>query len=125
LKVITGAVPKLGAISNAVVKNNMFYTAVVPVSENGTFETGEFFLQAKQTFSNLKNLIEDAGGSMEDFVQVVIYLTDISDSLVMNQLWNEYFSDPYPNRATIGVNELAIPGMKIEIVATAILSKEG
>ncbi|MGG1664595.1 RidA family protein [Brevibacillus sp. NRS-1366] len=122
MQIIKGNIPKLGPISNAVVKNHMFYTAVVPVYENGSIEIGDFKIQAKLAFSNLKNLIEDAGGSLKDILQVIVYLTDINDSQSMNKIWSEFFSEPYPNRATIGVNELVIPGMKIEIVATAMIN---
>jgi 2-iminobutanoate/2-iminopropanoate deaminase len=121
MQIIQGKLPNLGPLSVAVKKNGMFYTSIIPVYENGEFETGDFEKQAELAFSNLKALIEDAGGTIKDLVQVTIYLTDIEDNPKMNEVWKRYFSDPFPNRATLGNIHLNVPGIKIELVATAII----
>jgi len=124
MKVINGGLPELGPLSHAVVKNEMFFTAVVPVDGKGNFETGDFTKQAELAFKNLQAMVEDAGGSLKDIVQVMIYLTDIRDTPKMNEIWNKYFSKPYPNRATLGITALTVPGLNIELVATAIIEKK-
>lgn len=65
--------------------------------------------------------VEAAGGSLRNVVQVIIYLTGVSEYPVVNDVWTTSFSEPWPNRATLGVAALAVPGMKIEIVATAVI----
>jgi 2-iminobutanoate/2-iminopropanoate deaminase len=123
MEVIKGNSPYLGPISVGVKKNNVLYTAVIPVYPDGNFETGDITKQAELTFKNLQNLLVDAGSSLKDVVQVIVYLVDIKDAPQMTEVWRRYFSDPYPNRATIGVNELTVSGMKIEIVVTAIINE--
>ena len=65
-----------------------------------------------------------AGGSLADVTQVLIYLTDPADFNQMNQVYREFFSPPYPNRATVIVAALLVPGMRIEIVVHAHLARK-
>ncbi|MBI0579876.1 RidA family protein [Neobacillus cucumis] len=124
MEVIKGNLPNLGPLSVAVKKNQMFYTSVIPVYRDGSFETGDFTKQAELAFGNLQILAEDAGGSLRDIVQVTVYLTDIHDTPKMNEVWKEFFQDPYPNRATLGISSLTVPDLKIELVATAIIEQD-
>ncbi|WP_035424052.1 RidA family protein [Bacillus sp. UNC438CL73TsuS30] len=124
MEVIKGNLPNLGPLSVAVKKNQMFYTSVIPVYRDGSFETGDFTKQAELTFKNLQALVEDAGGSLRDIVQVTVYLTDIHETPKMNEVWKEFFQDPYPNRATLGISSLTVPDLKIELVATAIIEQD-
>lgn len=124
MEVIKGNLPNLGPLSVAVLKNQMFYSSVIPVYTDGSFETGDFIKQAELAFDNLQILVEDAGGSLRDIVQVTVYLTDIHDAPKMNEVWKKYFKDPYPNRATIGISSLTVPGLKIELVATAMIGQD-
>lgn len=124
MEVIKGNLPNLGPLSVAVKKNQMFYTSVIPVYRDGSFETGDFTKQAELAFENLQILVEDAGGSLRDIVQVTVYLTDIHDTPKMNEVWKEFFQDPYPNRATLGISSLTVPDLKIELVATAIIEQD-
>ncbi|MFD0826300.1 RidA family protein [Neobacillus sp. M.A.Huq-85] len=124
MEVIKGNLPNLGPLSVAVKKNQMFYTSVIPVYRDGSFETGDFTKQAELAFGNLQVLVEDAGGSLRDIVQVTVYLTDIHDTPKMNEVWKEFFQDPYPNRATLGISSLTVPDLKIELVATAIIEQD-
>lgn len=123
MKVITGNMPEVGPLSHGVVKDGVLHTAVVPLKEDGTFETGDFTSQAELAFKNLKAVVEEAGGTLEDVVQVTIYLTDIRDTPKMNEVWKKYFSNPYPNRATLGITALTVQDLKIELVATAIIKQ--
>lgn len=124
MKVLTGNMAEVGPLSHGVVKDGVLYTAVVPLKEDGTFETGDFVEQAELAFKNLKAVVEEAGGTLEDVVQVTIYLTDIRDTPKMNEVWKKYFSKPYPNRATLGITALTVPDLKIEIVATAMINQD-
>lgn len=124
MKVISGNMSEVGPLSHGVLKDEILNTAIVPLKVDGTFETGDFTSQAELAFKNLQAVVEDAGGSLEDIVQVMIYLTDIRDTPKMNEVWKKYFSKPYPNRATFGITALTVPDLKIELVATANIKKD-
>jgi enamine deaminase RidA (YjgF/YER057c/UK114 family) len=63
--------------------------------------------------------MEAAGGSMRDVTIVQVFMTDPADYAAMNEEYAKHFSPPCPNRATIYISGLAIPGLRIEIVAQA------
>jgi enamine deaminase RidA (YjgF/YER057c/UK114 family) len=101
---------------------NTLYTAQVPIRADGSIETGSIERQAELTLANLKQSVEAAGGSLRDVAQVLVFLTDVGDAETVNETWRRFFAPPYPNRATMIVAGLAIPGMRIELVAHAHLT---
>jgi enamine deaminase RidA (YjgF/YER057c/UK114 family) len=103
----------------AVSADGIMYTAQIPIREDGTIETGNIDAQAELTFSNLKRTLIAAGGSLDDVTQVLIYLTNKEDFQGMNAVYRRYFSKPFPNRATVIVAGLMVPGATIEIVVYA------
>ncbi|GAB1575535.1 MULTISPECIES: RidA family protein [Bordetella] len=120
----TGIAKSKGPISGAVVAagSRILYTAQVPKNPaTGEIVAGDIEAQARQALSNLKQTVEAAGGSMANVAQVLIYLVDGADAPVMNRVYAEFFTPPYPNRATVVVKELLAPGMRIEMVAHAML----
>jgi reactive intermediate/imine deaminase len=62
--------------------------------------------QLKQMFLNLRAVSEAAGGSLGDVVKLNIYLTDLSNFALVNEVMAEYFQQPYPARAAVGVSQL-------------------
>ena len=58
---------------------------------------------------------------LADVAQVLIYMTDVKDMPVIDSIYREFFEAPYPNRSSMGVNALVVPGMKIEIVAYVLV----
>ena len=62
--------------------------------------------QAHQMFKNLQAVVEAAGGTLSDIVKLNIYLTDMNDFAITNQVMAEYFNEPYPARAAIAVKQL-------------------
>jgi len=62
--------------------------------------------QIHRVFQNLKAVAEAAGGSLADVVKLNIFLTDLSHFAKVNQIMAEYFSEPYPARAAVGVAAL-------------------
>jgi len=62
--------------------------------------------QIRQVFDNLTAVANAAGGSLNDVAKLNIFLTDLSHFPVVNQVMAEYFSEPYPARAAIGVAQL-------------------
>ncbi|BBE52260.1 2-iminobutanoate/2-iminopropanoate deaminase [Ferriphaselus amnicola] len=62
--------------------------------------------QLKQMFLNLRAVSEAAGGNLGDVVKLNIYLTDLSNFALVNEVMAEYFQQPYPARAAVGVSQL-------------------
>lgn len=103
----------------AVTAGGVFYTSQIPIRQDGSVETGVIEDQAILTFENLKLSVEAAGGSLRDMTQVQIFITNPDDFPMVNEVYQRYFKPPYPNRATVVAAGLLLPGMAIEIVATA------
>ena len=62
--------------------------------------------QIRQVFDNLAAVAEAAGGALADAVRLTVYLTDLANFPLVNEVMAEYFSEPYPARAAIGVAAL-------------------
>jgi enamine deaminase RidA (YjgF/YER057c/UK114 family) len=82
---------------------------------------GGIGVQARRTLANLKQSVEAAGGSLRDVTQLIVFLIDAADFPMFNDIYREFFSEPFPNRSTVIVKELLAPGMRIEFVAYAYL----
>ena len=80
----------------------------------GQIVEGGFEVQARRAFENLKAVAEAAGTNLAAAVRVTIYLTDLGQFPVANQVMAEYFNEPYPARVTIGVASLP-RGSAIEV----------
>lgn len=125
MRVIKTGLPETGApLSWAVEREGILYTAQVPIHPDGSIETGAFQKQARLVMDNLAMTLEAAGGGLSDLAQVIIYLTDASDVATMNAVYADYIAPPYPNRATLIIKALAIPGARVEIVAHAHIPRE-
>ncbi len=105
----------------AVKSAGMLFTAHGPVRSDGSIDTGAIEDQARLTFANLRRAVAAAGGGMEDVTQVLIYMTDVQDMQAIDAVYREFFAAPYPNRSSAAVAGLVVPGMKIEIVAYAMI----
>jgi len=81
---------------------------------------GDFKAQTFQVFDNLKAVIEAAGGNFSDIVKINIYLVDMMQFPVVNEVMSRYFNPPYPARAVVGVKELP-RGAQIEADAVMVL----
>jgi enamine deaminase RidA (YjgF/YER057c/UK114 family) len=106
----------------AVKAAGLLFTAHGPVRPDGSIETGPIEDQARLTFANLQRAVAAAGGSLADVAQVLIYMTEVQDMARIDAVYREFFAAPYPNRSSMGVAGLVVPGMKIEIVAYAAIA---
>ena|SRR5690554_1144326 len=90
--------------------------------EPGTGElvSENFEGQVRQSFSNLKAVIEAAGGSLENIVRLNLYLTDISKFASANALMADIIPEPFPARSTIGVASLP-KGAQFEVDAVIVV----
>ena len=113
----------IGAYSQAVRAGNTVYMSgqipLYPVSMNIVGD-GDFRAETHQVFKNLQAVAEAAGGSLEDIVKINAYLTDLGNFAVFNEVMAEYFAQPYPARAAVGVASLP-RGVQVEAEAVLVL----
>ena len=103
----------------AVTNNSTLYTAQIPIDEKGDVVAGGIEAQVRQTLDNLKHTLECANVGMDSVLQVLIYVTDRDYLKVVNQVYAEYFTGPYPNRAALVISGLAREEMLVELVVYA------
>ena len=98
----------IGTYSQAVKVGDVVYmSGQIPlVPETMTVLEGDFSAQVRRVFDNLTAVAEAAGGSLQDIVKLNIFLTDLSYFGTVNEIMAEYFQQPYPARAAIGVASL-------------------
>lgn len=113
----TGLPPLAQPFSWAVKASGLLFTAHGPVLPDGRIETGSIEAQTRLTLANLSQALKAGGGHLSDVAQVLIYLTDMADMPAVDAVYREYFEPPYPNRSSVAVVALAVPGMRIELVA--------
>ncbi len=111
----------IGPYSQAVEVNGMVYTSgVIPVDPVTGGITGSTAAdQAEQVFSNLKNLIEASGASMENIIKTVVFLKNMEDFTAVNGVYAKYFPQPYPARSCVEVARLPKDVM-LEVEAIAV-----
>lgn len=117
---IDTGLPSLGQpFSWAVSDGQMVYTSHGPVTLEGTIVQGDITTQTRLTLHNLRQTLEAAGGSLDDVMQVQLYLLDVADMQAVDAVYAQVFRAPYPSRSTAVVAALVAPGMRIELLATA------
>ena len=111
----------IGTYSQAVRAGNTVYlSGQIPLDpDSGELVTGDIAVQIRQVFDNLTAVAEAAGGSLNDAVKLTVYLTDLGHFAAVNEIMTDYFSEPYPARAAVGVASLP---RNAEVEAEAILS---
>jgi len=116
----------IGTYSQAVkvshVGSTVYLSGQIPlIPETMELVDGDIAEQIRQVFKNLSAVAEAAGGSLNDCAKVHVFLTDLSNFPIVNQVMAEFFSEPYPARAAIGV--AALPkGAAVEIDAILTLA---
>lgn len=103
----------------AIGSGDMLFTTHGPVTPEGGILQDTTEAQAHLTFQHFRTTVEAAGGTMDDYLQLQIFLTDPADVGPVDEVYRQYFRAPYPNRATIIVAGLVAPGMKIEVTGIA------
>ena len=112
----------IGTYSQAVrVGDTVYLSGQIPlVPATMQMVEGDIAAQVRQVFDNLSAVAEAAGGSLNDCVKVHVFLTDLVNFPVVNQVMAEYFVEPYPARAAIGVASLP-RGAEVEVDAIMVL----
>jgi 2-iminobutanoate/2-iminopropanoate deaminase len=116
---IPGAVPPIGPYSHAVISNGFVFISGQGPANPQTGEVSEHFNeQARQTFENIRMILEGVDLGMKDVVKVQVYLSDLDYFSEFNEVYREFFTGEYPVRTTIGAQLL---GIMIEIDCIAAL----
>ncbi|MBI6952906.1 RidA family protein [Pseudomonas sp. CCOS 191] len=112
--------PDADSISSDVAEyNGILVSTQIPVQADGSLELGDITTQCECTLQALKVALERAGSSMDRVLHLTIYLTDMADRAAFNEVYQRFFSKPWPVRAAVGVASLAFEGMRVEVTAMA------
>ena len=92
----------------------------VTFAADGNVESYDIEAQCRSVFQNVRYILEDAGSSWENIVDVTVFLTNIKDDFaVYNRVYAEYFKDNKPCRTTVEVNALPTPiAIELKVIAT-------
>jgi 2-iminobutanoate/2-iminopropanoate deaminase len=119
--IVADKAPKpIGPYSQAIVDNGfVFVSGQGPANPaTGVLELNDLKAATKQTFENMRNILEAAGVTLDDVVKCNVYLRDINDFAAMNEVYSATFKAPFPARTTIQAG--ALPGgipVEIECIA--------
>lgn len=110
----------IGPYSQGIEVNGFVYVSgQLPIDPaTGMFAEGGIRAEARQSLTNIKNILAEAGLTMRDVVKVTVLLSDINDFAAVNEVYADFFDAPYPARSAFAV--AALPkGANIEIEAIA------
>lgn len=98
----------------------LFISGQIPVvPETGELIKGDIERETEQILKNIKAIVEETGGGMDNIVKTTIYITDVGNFSKVNETYGKFFQKEPPARATVGSN---LPkGVDIEIEAIAVL----
>ena len=121
--IFTNDAPKaIGTYSQAVkIGNTVYLSGQIPlIPKTMEMIDGDIKEQITRVFMNLDAVAKASGGSLSDVSKLNIFLVDLSDFPLVNEIMSEYFNEPYPARAVIGVSNLP-KGAMVEMDATMTL----
>ena len=122
MKVIstTKAPAAIGPYSQAIKVGNLVYTSgQIPIDPaTGVFVEGGIKEQTRQSLTNIKAILEEAGLTLSNVVKTTVFLADMNDFADMNAAYAEFFTKPYPARSAVAVKTLPKGALvEIEVVA--------
>lgn len=115
----------IGTYSQAIKVDDTVYLSGQIALDPETMQVvdGDIAVQIRRVFDNLQAVVEAAGGSFADIVKLNVYLTDLGNFPIVNEIMAEYFAQPYPARAAVGV--AALPkGVGVEMDGVMVLRQE-
>jgi 2-iminobutanoate/2-iminopropanoate deaminase len=111
----------IGPYSQAVRAGQLlFLSGQVPIDPaTGQLVGGEIAAQTRRVFENLAAVLKAGGRSFDDVVRTTVFLADMNDFAAMNEVYGEYFKEPYPARATVQVARLPKDArVEIDLIAS-------
>ncbi|MBB3141695.1 RidA family protein [Halomonas sp. THAF12] len=112
----------IGPYSQAIKAGNTVYLSGQIPLDPATMEivSDDFEAQARQVFTNLKAVADEAAGGLKDVVKLNLYLVDLDNFAIVNGIMEEFFDAPYPARAAVGVKALP-KGSQVEAEAVLVI----
>ena len=109
----------IGPYSQAIAANGfLFISGQLGVTTSGEFAGADVKSQAQRSLQNLQAILSEAGLSFENAVKTTIFLADIADFAAVNEIYADFFKEPYPARSTVAVKTLPKGGLvEIELIA--------
>lgn len=110
----------IGPYSQAIEVNGFVYASgQLPIDPaTGAFPEGGVKEQTKQSLLNLKAILEEAGLALSNVVKTTVYLADMGDFAAMNEVYSQFFAQPFPARSAIAVKALPKGALvEVEVVA--------
>ena len=110
----------IGPYSQAVRAGNVLYlSGQIPLDPvSGNLVQGDFTVQAKRVFENLRAVLKESGAEFQHVVKATVYLTDLGNFQTLNSIYAEYFGEHKPARSTVGVAQLPRgAGVEIDLIA--------
>ena len=117
-----GSPPPLAPYSPGFRSGQFVCTAGILSMDAAGNVVGDARAQTRQVLENIKDVLEAAGGSLEDIVYNMIFLADLGDYQAMNEVYGSYFPENPPARACVQAG-LVKPEFLVEIAATAVIDK--
>lgn len=112
---------EIGAYSNAIKCGNIiFVSGQLPVNPETGNVPKTIKEQTKQVIDNIRNILADAGASLDDVVKTTVYLQEMYLFSQMNDVYAAEFNEPYPARSSLAVKELA-KGALVSLDVTAVI----
>ena len=110
----------IGPYSQAIRVGNLVYTSgQIPIDPaTGTFVEGGIKEQTRQSLTNVQAILTEAGLSMSSVIKTTVFMADMADFADMNNVYAEFFTEPYPARSAVAVKTLPKGALvEIEVVA--------
>lgn len=114
-----GAPGAIGPYSQAVVANGFVYVSgQLPINAADGSMPEDIKAQTAQSIENIKAILAEVGATLDNVVKSTVFLADMSLFAPMNEVYNEYFAQPYPARCAFAVKELPKQALvEIEVIA--------
>jgi reactive intermediate/imine deaminase len=111
----------IGTYSQAIRTGNLvFLSGQIPLDpETMECVEGDFEARARRVFDNLQAVAAAAGGNLDQVVKLTIFLTDLANFATVNSVMEDYFEQPFPARAAVGVASLP---KGVDVEADAVLA---
>lgn len=112
-----------GCYSTAIQSGDMLFLAGQgPFDENQQLVGDDIAQQTHRTLQNIRNVLEENGYTMDDIVRATVFLSDISNWGAFNEVYERYFTPPFPARTVVGCQ---LNGFLVEIECTAVRGAGG
>ncbi|RSL29571.1 RidA family protein [Salibacterium salarium] len=109
----------IGPYSQGIVVNNIFYSSgQIPLTPEGEMVEGGVREQTHQVFQNVKAVLAEAGSSLESVIKATVFIKNMEEFPVINEIYGEYFDEHQPARSCVEVAKLPKDALvEIEVIA--------